>query len=294
MNTYQLECFLSLTSTLNFAKTAEQMHTSQPAITRQIQSLEKELHTQLFYRSKRNVELSEDGKSFIVDAKNMIDISNQAIHKFHDRTGKIEPLAIASASTGRIAFLTPVLTELKEEFPNLHPTLLTIPITQAIKKIEEGTIQIAIGAKIENLQNCVYKELTKSKLVCLYNEKFDLDSKAEITTDLLKEYPCILFNPLNVPFSFFSRQKSEAINFPEQERYYCDYPQEAIILAESGMGITVLPEILIPEFVNLPRKELSNHAKISYGLYYKTNTDSEIVEEFIEKSKEQFRYKRSQ
>ena len=290
MNTYQLECFLSLTSTLNFAKTAEQMHTSQPAITRQIQSLEKELHTQLFYRTKRNVELSEDGKSFIGDARNMIAISNRAINKFHNRTGKIEPLSIASATTGpgRVEFLTPVLTELKEEYPNLHPALLTIPITQAIKKIEEGTIQIAIGPKIENSQNCVYKEFAKSKLVCLYNEKFDVTSKEEVTTESLKEYPCILFNPLSVPFSLFSKKKSEAIKYSEQERYYCDYPQEAIILAESGMGITVLPEILIPEFVDLPRREVSNQRKISYGIYYRANTNSQIVKAFIKKAKEQF------
>lgn len=278
MNTYQLECFLSLANTLNFAKTAEQLHTSQPAITRQIQSLEKELQTQLFYRSKRNVELSEDGKSFISDAKSMIDISNRAIHKFHERTGKIELLSIASASTGRIAFLTPVLIQLKSQYPNLHPTLLTISTPQALKKIEEGTVHIAIGAKMEYPKNCIYKELTKSKLVCLYHEKFDLDSKQEITYDILKEYPCILFNPLNVP------QKFDSMN----ERYYCDYPQEAIILAESGMGITILPEILIPEFVNLPRRELSNEEEISYGLYYKANTSSKLVRTFVKVAKEQF------
>ena len=48
MNTQQLECFTTLAKTLNYAKTAEQLSMSQPAVSRQIQSLETELGAQLF------------------------------------------------------------------------------------------------------------------------------------------------------------------------------------------------------------------------------------------------------
>ena len=43
MTIFQIECFLAVAEFLNFAKAAEQMNISQPAITRQIQSLEDEL-----------------------------------------------------------------------------------------------------------------------------------------------------------------------------------------------------------------------------------------------------------
>lgn len=102
MNTYQLECFLTLAKTLNYAKTAELMYTSQPAITRQIQSLEKELDTKLFNRSKHHVELSEDGKSFITDAKNIVSISNRAVHKFNQKKKKKYKLFLSHAQACRI------------------------------------------------------------------------------------------------------------------------------------------------------------------------------------------------
>ena len=123
MNTYQLECFLALSKTLNYAKTAELMHTSQPAITRQIQSLEKELQTQLFIRSKHHVELSENGKSFITDAKNILSISNRAIKKFNQE--EVQSLSIACAGLSHINILLPTLKELKKKYPSLHPRLVT-------------------------------------------------------------------------------------------------------------------------------------------------------------------------
>ena len=61
MTIFQIECFLTVAEFLNFAKAAEQMNISQPAITRQIQSLENELGGKLFQRSTRVVRLTENG-----------------------------------------------------------------------------------------------------------------------------------------------------------------------------------------------------------------------------------------
>ena len=43
MNTFQISCFLAVAEHLNFARAAEQLHVTQPAVTQQIHSLEKEL-----------------------------------------------------------------------------------------------------------------------------------------------------------------------------------------------------------------------------------------------------------
>ena len=48
MNTFQLTCFLAVAETLSFARAAEQLHVTQPAVTQQIKSLEKELNVKLF------------------------------------------------------------------------------------------------------------------------------------------------------------------------------------------------------------------------------------------------------
>ncbi len=47
MNTFQLECFFHVASSLSFARAAEELNVSQPAITHQIRSLENELNVKL-------------------------------------------------------------------------------------------------------------------------------------------------------------------------------------------------------------------------------------------------------
>lgn len=47
MNTVQLTCFITVAETLNFLKTAELLHISQPAVTKQIKTLEPKFRKKL-------------------------------------------------------------------------------------------------------------------------------------------------------------------------------------------------------------------------------------------------------
>ena len=60
MNDIQLCCFIAAADTLNFSKAAEQMYFSKATVTHYIQTLESELGTKLFIRTKKSVSLIID------------------------------------------------------------------------------------------------------------------------------------------------------------------------------------------------------------------------------------------
>ena len=64
MNDHQLLCFLTLSRTLNFTAAARELYCTQPALSYQIRSLEKELDLALFARSTTRVTLTEAGRAF--------------------------------------------------------------------------------------------------------------------------------------------------------------------------------------------------------------------------------------
>lgn len=64
-----------------------QLHVTQPAVTQQIQSLEKELNVKLFVRNTRTVRLTEEGKVFLNDARQLVAISNRAKKRFENANG---------------------------------------------------------------------------------------------------------------------------------------------------------------------------------------------------------------
>ena len=65
MDVRTLEVFLSTADTLNFSRTAEQLHMSVSAVSRNIQKLEEELGQVLFHRDRRHMELSPAGSAFV-------------------------------------------------------------------------------------------------------------------------------------------------------------------------------------------------------------------------------------
>ncbi len=65
MNTEHIAIFLNLANTLSFSKTAMNMGISQSAVSQDISSIEKELGTELFYRTRKKVALTKAGKAFL-------------------------------------------------------------------------------------------------------------------------------------------------------------------------------------------------------------------------------------
>ena len=69
MNDHQLLCFLTVSRTLNFTTAARELYCTQPALSYQIRSLEKELDLALFERSTTRVALTEAGRAFVPQAE---------------------------------------------------------------------------------------------------------------------------------------------------------------------------------------------------------------------------------
>ena len=64
MNDLQIDYFMAVATNLSFTRTSEELFVSQPAISRQISQLEKELGARLFVRNNQKTELTEVGRLY--------------------------------------------------------------------------------------------------------------------------------------------------------------------------------------------------------------------------------------
>lgn len=64
MNDLQIDYFMAVATNLSFTKTSEELYVSQPAISKQISQLEKELGVKLFTRNNRKTELTDAGRLY--------------------------------------------------------------------------------------------------------------------------------------------------------------------------------------------------------------------------------------
>lgn len=70
---FQLECFMVLAQCLNFTQAAADLFIAQPALSRTISSLERELKVQLFDRTHRSVSLTPAGAAFLEYCPTVLD-----------------------------------------------------------------------------------------------------------------------------------------------------------------------------------------------------------------------------
>ena len=284
MNTFQLECFLALARNLNYARTAEQMHVSQPAITRQIQSLEDELGTQLFHRSTRSVSLTDNGRKFIPDAKSIVETSHRAVHRFASKQADaVVDYAIGCSGMAPMSLLVPILKDFADAHPSLQPKLVDLPLPQMVPQLDDGMVSVALGAKVERseLKNCSYHEICRTRLSCIFSADHPVHREEVLTMRTLQKYPTILYSPIDIPTSVARQQNVALEGKAASDIFYCDTAEEAVIMAASGLGVSFLPEIFLSVFDELDSAPVVDVPEISFGVFYKSHHLTAVTRDFI-------------
>lgn len=285
MNTFQLDCFLAVADYLNFAKAAEQMNISQPAITHQIQSLENELGIKLFRRTTRQVELTTEGLIFLEDAKNISGLSKRAMMRFRNKDEQeILDFSIGCTSWSQMELLPEVLGHLAAHYPGLHPKLTTAPDMLLLSQVGEGNLDAAFGIRNPDLSKnpLQYEELLKVPFFCIYSGIDSPDGQASFRMEELKQYPLVLIRPGSASLEITSLQLHLAEGKKPSELFLCETPEAAILLACAGIGLAVLPEIYFPSHHDLKKYILSDAPMLSFGIHYKSLTGKPVLKDFLQ------------
>ena len=123
MNIENLKCFILVAENLSFARAAEALYISQPAVTKQISTLERELGVSLFIRSTRHVELTQAGMSFYKDAKDLVQKSELAVSRVRKHNNHLDTLSIGLSSDILLFYLSPFLKKYHELYPEIQPQI---------------------------------------------------------------------------------------------------------------------------------------------------------------------------
>ena len=290
MTIFQVECFIAVAIHLNFAQAAKQLHISQPAITRQIQTLESELGVKLFLRSTRNVRLTAEGEAFLTDARTIVSASERAIHRFsrHDEE-EITEFHLGYSSVFHLEFLTEALRRLTELHPQVHPRLHHIAGSHLPAAIDAETLDAALSCRSpKEKSSLIYRELTRSPYVCVCQRDCPLASLDFVTADDLRPYSMIIQDPGTLLPEVITDQWEWTGEKKPSRLYFCESTESSMLLVSAGLGVTVIPDIYVPKDPRLTVCPLESSKKISFGLYLKCSRNTAYMKEFTGFVKEYF------
>ena len=304
MTTSQLECFISLAGTLNYMKTAEQLGLTQPAVSKQIQSLETELNCKLFNRTTRSVTLTKAGTAFLTDANTIIDTfyhSKERISNYQQRD--LHSLKIGYMDPHTIYLISRILKPLFVSKPNVIPLFVSKPnvipeFTQDqtdanLSRLSNSQLDLIVGMKDAKFKdsNIHFTKLYDEELYCVINKNHILakelkaHNKKTVTTKDLWEYRQIISVPPYLIRNLFSRRRYIVPVNEEVDNAICTNATEAygLVLANYGYALLAGYEILQHKDLITFKWEESPHAP--FGIYSKSTVlkdKSSMEYEFIQ------------
>ncbi|HBV20096.1 MAG TPA: HTH-type transcriptional regulator CysB [Nitrosomonas sp.] len=190
---------------LNLSKAAQKLHTSQPAISKQIQLLEDELGVPIFIRNgKRLIQVTPPGQIIIQIARKVLqeaeNLKKAAQEYTHEGGGT---LTIATTHTQARYALPPVI----KRFTALHPKIRLIlrqgsPV-QISSLVTSGEADIAIATEaIEHFQELIMLPCYQWNRCVVVPPDHPLLNEKVLTLEAISRYPVITYD-----FAFTGRSK---------------------------------------------------------------------------------------
>ncbi|WP_338214467.1 LysR family transcriptional regulator [Companilactobacillus muriivasis] len=155
METRLLHYFIVLTRIGNITKAANELHITQPTLSRQLKDLEDEVGTQLFIRGKRSITLTDAGVLFEQRAKTMLDFMEQTkqdLHSQHsDLAGNIRIGCVESKVSKYVAAW---IASFQKQHPNITFSLYSSDGNAIKTRLDNG--ELDVGFLIEPVESAKY------------------------------------------------------------------------------------------------------------------------------------------
>lgn len=199
MNTTQIKCFLAVAETLNFTKAANQLFISQPGLSRQIVSLERELNTLLFIRDKHSVKLTPAAAVLVEELSSLNTQIEEAVRK----AKKIGEGYSGSLTLGVLGgqSISEELTSLTMKFMSANPNIDLIFKQGSFKDLRtwliSGDIDIAITLDfdVRSMEGIIISTFYPDNTVFAISRHTKTGRKKTITLQDLTEETLIIISP---------------------------------------------------------------------------------------------------
>ena len=146
MEIRQFEAFAAVHASGSVTAAARLLDRSQPVVSRQLQDLENELGFTLFTRTRPQVTLTEQGREFLEEVRNVLSGLQQLEARSREiAEGRARPLRIATSLSVSHSLLPPVLAEIFERDPDFQNKLYidVMPYGQIVSALQEGSADVA-------------------------------------------------------------------------------------------------------------------------------------------------------
>lgn len=137
-----LRYFLTVAKEQSFTKAAEQLHITQPTLSRQLAALEEELGTVLFNRGGRNVTLTDEGILLKRRALEIIDLEDKIREEFKESQVVDGTIMIGCGEFAAVELLAQICERYRAKYPMVQIRVHTGTADTIYEMMNKGLVDI--------------------------------------------------------------------------------------------------------------------------------------------------------
>lgn len=186
-----LRYFWTIVEENSVSKAAEQLHITQPTLSRQLRELETELGTELFTREKNRLKLTEAGLFLKSRAEEILSLTQRTEQEFEDQkkllfSGNISVGCVEADNSDTLSMM---LEEFVADYPEVTFNIYTATGDDITDLLDKGLIDLAI--LLEPVDTAKYNKIVLPRVerweLLVSNTSFLADAVCKIKLEKLKK-----------------------------------------------------------------------------------------------------------
>ena len=186
-----LRYFIQIAREGSMTRAAEYLHVSQPALSKQMKELEKQLGKKLFRRGSSSVSLTDEGMLLSRRAEDLLAMADKIENEFKaldEITGG--DIYIGCAESYLIKYLTYAVKKLNGQYSNIHYHITSGDTQQVTERLDRGLLDFAFIVEPPDLSKYNYLEVPEQDTWgILMRKDCPLAEKSQIGIDDILPYP---------------------------------------------------------------------------------------------------------
>ena len=286
MELRHLRYFITVAEELNFSKAALRLYTAQPSLSQQIKDLEEDVGVRLLNRTKRKVELTEEGAVFLEQARLTLAQADKAVAMAR-QVSKARKLLlrIGFVPVAEIKIFPYILPNLRVQNPELKIELLSLNNLEQMRALKKGELDISFSRHNFHNDEIESKFVLREPLIFVLPKDHPLAKYERIPVKALNGIDFIIpaeeqSTTLHNTILEFAKHNHIELNIVQK----ADNISLNINSVGAGLGCTILPSYIAP-LINNNTVIRPLEIELPYlDLYvsYRKSAGSVAIQKFIE------------
>lgn len=265
MNLHQLRIFCSVVEHSSYTKAADALFLTQPAISLQIQALERSLQIKLLERVNQQLVVTEAGQVLYQCAIPMLNAEAEAERVLAELRGVAHGrLVIGANTTGGMYVIPPVVATYKGQHPESELLLQIDATDHLIERVRQGIIDLGFACGTIVQPELIVEEIGIDRLTLILSPYHPFAAQSSLLLEQVAALPFIVPEPISRTRQFIEQTMREhgytlkiAMHFQGTE------PVKKAVESNLGVGIVsstaVIHEVAAGVLHAMPIADLQLH-----------------------------------